>query len=614
MKCPDGSCDCRYIERKQIADQLAAKKKKAEQKELMAKKLGGSHLGDGSGELSLDGLLSGMGDSVAENLVTEIGQLLDNAMKGNTQGGVKVIDLRNKGEKKEEEESVEEASEEKTKPAPVEAKASEGWDLVHQKHTPPSDPELRQLISERNKLWRQIHEAKKSVKKYSSQLHDTTTFLENEKKDVFQNSKVTEKLEMQKKTIERALARSRDIVALFEDESKNVAHQIVAAQSRLRNSNAQMEEKVWLKRLEQIEGMASFDEDVFALLLDMATDYRKLTNEWLGNVEEYFRVASKVVGDKVSKEKMKDLERFMKTFEHFLPSKEEVLIHLADTAELPDGNPELVKDDLRNAAKFRDVVKDEIRENFQDILKEVSEELDIPEGDVDKDEAMAAMSKTLDQLMNKLSGAGEKLEHVQKTVDNLKKLSDNKEATDDLVSLKRDNKKSVKKDLSRMKEPAEDYEEEDDLEDFADEVIEQTVNVLGKAEEEVAQLEKEVKEMAVSKDDMVRVSVTNMSPGVEPDEDTEKVVRKLEDTIKDKLSKLGLDTGGRPIEVKLITTQIPEGLAEEGEGAPNDAQVNFNFFVQLCLNWFVCAGSGYVLQHDDWKHSGLRGYQQSEKV
>ena len=589
MKCPKfhGSCYCRYVERKQIADQLAAKKKKAEQAEMMAKKLGGSHLGDSSGELSLDGLLSGMGDSVAENLVTEIGQLLDNAMKGNSPGGVKVIDLRNKGEKKEEGESVEEDSEKKTKPAPVEAKASEGWDLVHQKHTPPSDPELRDLIAQRNQLWRQIHEAKKSVKKYTSQLHDTSTFLENEKKDVFQNSKVTEKLEMQKKTIEKALSRSRNTVALLEEESKDIAHKIVAAQSRLRNSNTQMEEKVWLNRLQRIEGMANFDEqieDVFALLLDMATDYRKLTNEWLGNIEEYFRVASKVVGDKVSKEKMKDLERFMKTFEQFLPSKEEVLIHLADTAELPDGNPELVKDDLRNAAKFRDVVKDEIRENFQDILKEVSEELDIPEGDVDKDEAMAAMSQTLDQLMNKLSGAGEKLEHVQKTVDNLKKLSDNKEATDDLVSLKRDNKQSVKKDLSRMEEPEEDDEEEDDLDDFADEVIEQAVNVLGKAEEEVAQLEKEVKEMAVSKDDMVKVSVTNMSPGVEPDEDTEKVVRKLEDTIKDKLSKLGLDTGGRPIEVKLITTQIPEGLAEEGEGAPNDAQVNFlnDFFVQFC--------------------------------
>ena len=304
----------------------------------------------------------------------------------------------------------------------------------------------------------------------------------------------------------------------------------------------------------------------------MATDYRKLTNEWLGTIGEYFRVASKVVGDKMPKGKMEDLERFMKTYEEFLPSKEEVLIHLADTAELPEGSPELDKDDLKNAAKFRDVVKDDVRDNFQDILKEVSEELNIPEGDVDKDEAMAAMSQTLDQLMNKLSGAGEKLEHVQKTVDNLKKLSGDKTATDELVSLKRDNKKSVKKDLSRMEELTEDGD--DEIDDFADEVIEEAANVLEKAEEEVAQLEKEVKDMSVGKDvENVKVSVTNMSPGVEIDEDTEKVVRKLEDTIKDKLSKLGLDTGGRPIEVKLITTQIPEGLGEEGEGVPNDAQV-----------------------------------------
>ena len=78
---------------------------------MMAKKLGGNHLGDsGGGELSLDGLLSGMGDSVAENLVTEIGQLLDNAMKGVGPGGVKVIDLRNKGENKEDEETAQYAA------------------------------------------------------------------------------------------------------------------------------------------------------------------------------------------------------------------------------------------------------------------------------------------------------------------------------------------------------------------------------------------------------------------------------------------------------------------------------------------------------------------------
>ena len=69
------------------------------------------------------------------------------------------------------------------------------------------------------------------------------------------------------------------------------------------------------------------------------------------------------------------------------------------------------------------MVKDDVREEFQNILKEVSEELEIPDGDVNKDEAMAAMSETLDQLMSKLSGAGENLERVQKTVNNIKKIS-----------------------------------------------------------------------------------------------------------------------------------------------------------------------------------------------
>merc|ERR1719480_470037 len=88
---------------------------------------------------------------------------------------------------------------------------------------------------------------------------------------------------------------------------------------------------------------------------------------------------------------------------------------------------------IKTAAKFRDVVKDDVREKFSEILKEVSEELDLPEGDVDKDEAMAAMTETLDQLMNKLAGAGDK---IHKHVHNLKKVSRDKVATDELVNLK----------------------------------------------------------------------------------------------------------------------------------------------------------------------------------
>ena len=148
-----------YLEKKKIADELEAKKKNAEKVNELAKTFGGSHVGDGLG--SLDNLLSSMGDNMADNLVSEISNLLDKAMSGESAGGIKVIDLRNKDQK--EEEKDEEKKEEK--PKLVESKASEGWDLVHHKHTPPSDPELRSLISQRNQIWREIHEAKKMVKK-----------------------------------------------------------------------------------------------------------------------------------------------------------------------------------------------------------------------------------------------------------------------------------------------------------------------------------------------------------------------------------------------------------------------------------------------------------------
>merc|ERR1712106_1295822 len=69
----------------------------------------------------------------------------------------------------------------------------------------------------------------------------------------------------------------------------------------------------------------------------------------------------------------------------------------------------------------------------------------------------------------------------------------------------------------------------------------------------------------------VKVSLTNLSPGGESldEEQTNKIVKKLEGTIRDKLTKLGLNTGGRPIEIKLITTQLPEGL-EEGMGGEGE--------------------------------------------
>jgi len=205
--------------------------------------------------------------------------------------------------------------------------------------------------------------------------------------------------------------------------------------------------------------------------------------------------------------------------------------------------------------------------------------------------------------MNKLAGAGDKIHKVQKHVANLKQVSEDKEATDEMVNLKRDNKKSVKKELREDRAdiiPDDDDEEDDDM----DIKFKDTMKQLEEAEAEVESLEKEFINLSNSpqlKEDTdievptenantdlenVKVSLTNLSPGGEPldDEQTNKIVKKLEGTIRDKLTKLGLDTGGRPIEVKLITTQIPEGLEEGMGGEGEDVQVQGMFFNMMTGN------------------------------
>jgi len=580
----------KYLEKKKLADALALKQKEAKKAEEMAKKSTGiSSLGDGVH--SLDGLLSSMGDSMAENLVSEISSLLDKAMAGENAGGIKVIDLRKDNEEGAKDVVKSESVDEKPV---IETKASEGWDLVHHKHTPPSDPVLRELIQERNLLWRRIHEHKKLVKKYTSQLHDSVTFLKSEQEASETLPAIDDHsdLKAQIHSIETALSMHKRIVADLEVESKDLAHKIVAQQAKLSKRNTMHEEITWLLRLDQIEDLMKNVENVFMVLLDISADYMKVTNELPATIDDYFKVSKKIVGDKIPSSRMKKLQTYLTLYQELLPSREEVLIHIADQAEMPEDKVELPKEDLVKAAKFKDLVKDDVRDQFQDILKEVSEELEIPDGDVDKDEAMAAMTDTLDKLMDKLAGAGEKIDKVQQTVNNLKKISNDKEATDEMLSLKRDNKKSVKKDLSRLEEDEtegddidEDYDDADDLnddgeEDGLDEAYENAVENLKEVEADVSRLEKEMREKRVELDN-VKVSVTSLA-GIQSDEDTEKVVKKLEETLKDKLSKLGLETGGRPIEVKLITTQIPEGLGEGAEG--DDAQVQGMFFNMMTGN------------------------------
>jgi len=554
-----------YLQKKKVAEQLAAKKKEAEK----AAKLTGEVSGEGTN--SLEGLISSMSDNMADNLVTEIHTLLDRAMAGEAGAGLRVIDLRDKEkkEKSEEEEEEEEEVEKPVKTESIESKASEGWDLVHHKHNPSSDPELRELVAQRNDLWRKIHEAKKQVKRYTSQLHDTDTFIKNEKNDDLIDLEVVERLESQKKTIEKALSRARDSVVELEVRAKDISHQMVAAQSKLMRT----EERDWNLRLGQImDFIKSGDHRVDELLINIAADYRKVTNERLSNIEDYMKVAKKIVADTFPADDLNEISDFLKNFNAMLPLETEFLDEVAELSE----------ENLETAAKYKDVVKEDIRTQFKDILKEVSEELDIPDSEVDEDDAMAEMSKTLDRLMTKISGTGKAIDRVQKYVDDMKQGAADEVETDE-ISLKRDNKLSVKKDLSRSEYVEDEEDDEDDEDEEENEELEKTVELLDQAEAELSALEKEMKDVMKTEDnENVKVSVTNMSPGVETDEKTGEIVKKLEDSIKDKLSRLGVDTGGRPIEIKLITTQIPEGLAEAEDG--DEAQVQGLLFNMMTGN------------------------------
>merc|ERR1719341_2977111 len=204
---------------------------------------------------------------------------------------------------------------------------------------------------------------------------------------------------------------------------------------------------------------------------------------------------------------------------------------------------------------------------------------------------MKSMSELLDQLVSKLAGPSEKMAGVKKQALELKQAAE--ADASESVNLKRDGKRSVKKELREDSEEAhqhrgdipiqeadEDYDEIFGEEEDAklDAAITDTRKKLEEAEAEVARLEDESKN--------VKVSVTKLGTGEELNpEEAAKIAKRLEGTIKDKLAKLGIDTGSRPIEVKLVTSTIPDGLSLGEEGDPqNDQQVQSMFFNMMTGN------------------------------
>ena len=552
-----------YQQRKKLAIALAEKEKKEKQLEVLASK------GDGGGA---GGLLDLMGDTMAERLVGEIHTLLDNAVGGEGGGGgLKVLDLRGEDEK----ESPAVEVQQYRKEAKEEREKKESWEVVQKAQKPSQDPHLKDLVNERNKAWRKVHDAKQVVKKYTSQLHDTETFIKNENLDTFQSREILDKLEQTRKVIEKALVKAREDVAVEEEKAKDISHKIVAQQGKLKLH----EEFVWKRKLdilyhkmrtgpEQFTGSGSASR-FSNIVKEMASDYMKATGEPLVKMDDYFDYAKRYIKDSEVKS-FEGLRKFMRFANKDLALNAVEAIKLNADEEMMEFSKEvesLPEEKRIKVAKFKDIVKDDVREKFSDILKEVSDELELPEGDVDQDEAMKSMSELLDQLVSKLAGPSEKMAGVKKQALELKQAAE--AVASESVNLKRDGKRSVKKELREDSEEAhqqrgdipireadEDYDENFGEEEDAklDAAITDTRKKLEEAEAEVARLEDESKN--------VKVSVTKLGTGEELNpEEAAKIAKRLEGTIKDKLAKLGIDTGSRPIEVGKCFYKYIQGFA-----------------------------------------------------
>jgi len=643
----------RYQEVKARQAMVLKAKREEEQRASLMKQLDGEDLSqiDIESQAGLDVLQSMVGDKVADKMVLELNSLLDTALKQQGGGGaIKVVDLRgnNLGKekimnsllksKKPKQDSEEDEKEEK-----------EGrWDVVHGGHKNyfRSDPAVQKHLRERNTLWRKIHETKKRITKLKSQIQDHANLIKNHAET---SSKEALALFYGKKTeLEEQLVVAKESLVMLEDAARDVSHSLVHAQQESRK-NMVKERLDEIRKLMQ-SGTAQ-PKDYHVVLAKLKRDYKSMTGKTLLFMSQWFELVEKDVQD----QDLEKIRTFMKFADGELPSVTEVSGSEPsglDDVKQEDGDDEMEEFDQKidslsgkekqRLGKIRNVLKDDLKDQFAEILKEVKDDLDLEEADLDRDLAMDKLAETLDDLMGKLSGAEEKIDRVHKHVEKVKKMVDtaNKEENgkdsihvDGILSpniqkegTKHDGKKSVKKELNDAEDEIfgeddkelvkSDEEENFNYEEAHQQLLEvekKLVDLNQNLEYETKQLQKLTKLQDATKaspdvldgkdvldkvdgkdalDDpnKVEVKITKINsnpksldgPLSSMSTQDDKIVKKLETSIKDKLEKFGLETGGK-IEVKLITTTLPigdvdgmDGLGMDGEEAQQYQNMVYN--------------------------------------
>ena len=197
------------------------------------------------------------------------------------------------------------------------------------------------------------------------------------------------------------------------------------------------------------------------------------------------------------------------------------------------------KDEVKAITESEEFRK-ELEASMEEIVAETERETNTKLDPAAKNPILDEFSDTLKDLMSKLDKAEADINKVNKEIEQVQSMIDQKE--------------EMKQQLLETVDDDDDYEDDIRIDDFEeDEAFE---------ESQAASVQEELP----NDGDDVQVRVTDLTPnrvrGLQDSSADKKVVRRLESVIKEKLVKSGLDTGGRQIEVKLVTTADYTGVAD----------------------------------------------------
>ena len=207
-----------------------------------------------------------------------------------------------------------------------------------------------------------------------------------------------------------------------------------------------------------------------------------------------------------------------------LVSEEDMLKELSDAVtKMPENKME----EAKAFAKSK-----QFQETLQEALEEIVEETEIETGtrldrtNVDGEDVLTEWSDTIKDLIAKVDKADKQIQQVNMEIE------------------------EVKKRAAELGEPIDEGSDDEKL------MQEESENV--DVEEQDSGLFRD----ETQKGDDVQIKVTDLThmTSIKNSPTEKKVAQRLESVIKQKLSKAGLDTGGRQIEVKLVTTASIGGL------------------------------------------------------